>query len=177
MSTPTNPFERFEELFERMATQFEETARAFEGDETGSRLPSVGPRSVGRTMLGTESMAVDLVERDDEYVATVDLPGFSRDDVEVRVTDDALHVEAHHEEEREMSEMDEMGDESEASEMGEATYLRRERSHRTMERSIRLPEPVDADGTEAHFENGVLTVTVPRAEPLSSAKQIDIEGE
>lgn len=174
MSTPTNPFERFEELFERMATQFEETARAFEGDETGSRLPSMGPRSVGRTMLGTESMAVDLVERDDEYVATIDLPGFSRDDVEVRVTDDALHVEAHHEETREMSEMDEMG---EGTEMGEATYLRRERSHRTMERSIRLPEPVDADGTEATFQNGVLTVTVPRAEPLSSAKQIDIEGE
>lgn len=148
MSTYSNPFERFEEMFERMASQFEETARSFD-EESRYALPGMGKK-----------MAVDLVEHDDEYVATVDLPGFERDDVEVRVTDNTLHVEATHEE---------------ATEDREETYLRKERSHRSMERSIRLPEHVDADETEASFKNGVLTVTVPKAEPMSSARRIEIE--
>jgi len=148
MTTRTNPFEELERLFERMSHQFEEASQSW---GTGEALePWTG---------GFETMAVDLAEHEDEYVASVDLPGFERDDVEVSVTDHTLRIAAEHEETAEAE--------------GER-YLRRERSHRSQERSIRLPGEVDPDAVEATMKHGVLTVTLPKAE-TEKAKQIEIE--
>jgi HSP20 family protein len=110
-------------------------------------------------MLRFEEMAVDLVEHDDEFVATVDLPGFERDDVEIEVTDHTLRIEAEHED---------------AMEETEEQYLRRERHHESMRRSIRLPEEVDKEGVKARMKNGVLTITLPRLE-VEEARTIEIE--
>ena len=148
MTSRTNPFDELERLFERMSHQFEEASQSW---GTGEALePWTG---------GLETMAVDLAEHDDEYVASVDLPGFERDDIEVSVTDNTLRVAAEHEEA--------------AEEEGEH-YLRRERSHRSQERSIRLPGEVDPDAVEATMKHGVLTVTLPKAE-TEKAKRIEIE--
>lgn len=150
MSTRRNPFEEMERLFERMSRQFDEASRMWESD---------GP--FGQWSSQAESMAVDLVDHDDEFVVTVDLPGFERDDVEIEVTDHTLRIQAEHEEEIEEE---------------EAEYLRQERRHKSTERSIRLPDEVDKEAVSARMKNGVLTITVPKLE-VKEARKIEIESE
>lgn len=149
MSTRSNPFEELERLFERMSRQFDETSRMWESDNPFTRWASEA-----------ESMAIDLVDRDDEFVATVDLPGFERDDVDIQVTDHTLRIEAEHEE---------ILDEE------QERFIRHERHHESTKRSIRLPEEVDKDGVEAQMKNGVLTVTLPKI-AVEEARKIEIKG-
>ncbi|WP_276257705.1 Hsp20/alpha crystallin family protein [Haloglomus litoreum] len=147
MSSRSNPFREIERLFETMGRQFDDAAHMFEGEGPLGRFAEV------------EEMAVDLADRDDTFVLTVDLPGFQRDDVEVTVTDHRVRIEADHDEET----VDE-----------DEQYLRRERRHRSASRSIRLPETVDRDAVSATMKHGVLTVTLPKAE-AADAHTIDIE--
>jgi HSP20 family protein len=147
-----NPFEEIERLFERLSRQFEDATRDPESD---------GPFAEWRS--GIESMAVDLVERDDEFVATVDLPGFDREEVDVQVTDHTLTVEAEHEEATE-----------ESDEREEGRYLRHERRRESTRRSIRLPDAVDTGAVTARMNNGVLTVTLPKVE-AETGRSIEIE--
>lgn len=147
-----NPFEEIERLFERLSRQFEDASRDWESD---------GPLAEWRS--GIESMAVDLVERDGEFVATVDLPGFDREDVDVQVTDHTLRIEADREEATE----EDVGGE-------EGRYLRHERRRESTHRSIRLPDAVDTEGVTARMNNGVLTVTLPKVE-AETGRSIEIE--
>ncbi|WP_254829960.1 Hsp20/alpha crystallin family protein [Haloglomus salinum] len=147
MSSRPNPFREVERLFETMGRQFDDAAHMFEGE---------GP--LGR-FAELDEMAIDLVERDDEFVVTVDLPGFERDDIEVTVTDHTLRIEAEHEAETEEE---------------DDSYLRRERRHQSASRSVRLPGEVDRDAVAGTMKNGVLTVTLPKAE-AEDAHTIDIE--
>ncbi|ELZ94513.1 hsp20-type chaperone [Haloferax mucosum ATCC BAA-1512] len=148
MSIRRNPFEEIERLFERMSREF---------DEASKRWESGGDYDEWDT--GLESMAIDLVEHDDEFVATADLPGFERDDVRIEVTDQTLTIET--ESERTVDETDEQ-------------YLRHERRHRSMRRSLRLPAEIRKDEASARMKNGVLSITLPKLE-AETAHQVDIE--
>ena len=147
MSSRSNPFEEIEQFFERMSRQFDERSESWGEDGPLARWSE------------SERMAVDLVEHDDEFVVTVDVPGFGKEEVDVRVTDHTLHVEAEHEE---------------SVENGDDRYLRRERRHESMRRSIRLPEEVDTESVDARMNNGVLTVTVPKLE-ATEARTIEVQ--
>ena len=147
MTTRSNPFDELEHMFERLSRQFEEASQSWGSGEGFEAWTS-----------GFESMAIDLAERDEAYVARIDLPGFDRDEVEITVSDHTLHVDAEHEES--------------AEEEGEH-FLRRERKHRSQERSIRLPGEVDKDAVDATMEHGVLEITLPKVE-TEKAKKIEI---
>lgn len=149
MTSRSNPFDALEEMFDRMSREFENAARSWDAGET-----------FDISMAG-EPMALDLIDGKDAYTVEVDVPGFSRDEIEVRVTDDTLTIEADHEHEAET--------ESER-------YLRRERQHRSMRRSILLPDPVDADAVSATMSDGVLTVTIPK-EVMEEGNHVDIDVE
>ncbi|KPN29066.1 small heat shock protein HSP16.5 [Halolamina pelagica] len=148
MSTRSNPFEEVEQFFERMARQFDESSRTWASD---------GPLS--RSTGESTELAVDIVEHDDEFVVSVDVPGFEKRDIDVRVTDQTLHVEAEHDES--IDEEDER-------------YLRQERRHESLRRRIHLPEAVDREHVNARMTNGVLTITIPKAE-VREARTIEIE--
>lgn len=148
MSSQNNPFEELERMFERMSRQFEEASRSWRGGAPFASWEGAD-----------ESMALDLVEHDDEYVVTVDLPGFEREDVDVRVTESTLKIAA----EREQAVDEEDGE-----------FIRHERGHRRASRSVRLPDEVDANAVSAKMRNGVLTVTVPRME-VEDSTRIEIE--
>lgn len=148
MNPRTDPFEDIERLIDRLGRQLDTATRtlepsAGEGEEAGGFAP------------------VDLVEYDDEFVATVDLPGFDRDDVSVSVTDHELRIVA----ERETT--------SKTEEENERV-IRRERKRESVRRSVTLPDEVDTENVSAKMKNGVLTVMLPRKE-VESAKEIDIE--
>lgn len=150
MPTDTNPFERFEELAARMSRQFDEAARSW---ESGGRIAP--------WLSETGSMAVDLAERDDAFVVTVDAPGFTSDEIDVRVANSALRIHAEH---------------AEAT-AEEADYVHKERSHRSLHRTIRLPAGADPDAVSATLRNGVLTITIAKIEPAEGARSIEIESE
>lgn len=104
---------------------------------------------------------IDLSEHPEEFVVTAELPGFDREEIELRITDRSLWIEAEHEE----------------SEQEEAErHIRRERRSERMHRSVRLPGAVDPDGANAKLQNGVLTISVPKAHHDEDARHIDIES-
>ena len=120
---------------------FDEMERAFE--RMGKQLEGLTPQ------MGVETILVDVADDGDAYVVTADLPGFDRSDIEVKLADRRLELSAEHE-----TEMEDEGPD----------YVRRERRRGSVRRSVHLPGRVEAEGTEANYENGVLTVTLPKHE-------------
>jgi HSP20 family protein len=106
----------------------------------------INPRDGGWT-----SPAVDMYQTDDEVVVRAALPGFKSDEVQINVTGDVLTLrgETKHEEEQK-----------------ERAWHIREHRWSSFERSIALPTEVRADKAVADFENGILTITLPKAEEV-----------
>src|SRR3954447_19994016 len=93
--------------------------------------------------------AMDLVETGDHFVLRADLPGLSEENVNIEVEDRVLTISG------------ERQAEHEASKEG---YHRVERAFGSFSRSLTLPEGVDAEAVEAHFDRGVLEVRIPKPE-------------
>lgn len=100
---------------------------------------------------GWSSPAVDMYQTDDDVVVKAALPGFKADEVQINVTGDVLTLrgEMKHEEEKK-----------------DKAWHIREQHWGSFERSIALPTDVRADKAAADFENGILTVTLPKAEEV-----------
>jgi HSP20 family protein len=95
------------------------------------------------------NIPIDVVQKNDEIVVHASLPGVSPEKIEVTVEDDVLTVKA----------------ESEIkSETQESGYLIRERAYGTFYRALRLPESVATEKITSQYENGVLTINLPKAE-------------
>jgi len=145
MPSRRNPFEELERLFERLGGQFE-------GD---------WGRGVDLGEFGEFGVAVDVADHGDEFVVTADLPGYEKSDIDVTLRGDTLRIAA----EREVEEEEEV----------EGEYLRRERRAASASRSVTLPEEVDESGVSASYANGVLTVTLPKADLGGESHEIDVE--
>ena len=97
------------------------------------------------------SLALDVIENDEGYVVEASVPGINPDDVEITLEDDVLTIK---------------GEVKEQHDVEEDNYRLRERRYGSYGRSIRFPMAVDADNVAATYENGVLTLTVPKAEAV-----------
>lgn len=104
----------------------------------------------------TLSAATDIEDTGGAFEVRSDLPGFSKENIDVRVQGRVLHLKAEKSEETQ---------ESKAH-----NYLRQERTYQSFERAFELPEPVDPEHVKAAYEDGVLTVTIPKAHPVSERK-------
>ena len=95
--------------------------------------------------------AIDMYQTDDEVVVKASTPGFKGEDVQISITGDVLTLkgERKHEEEKK----------------DKAWHIREQRWG-SFERAVALPTAVIADKAKAEFENGVLTVTLPKAEEV-----------
>jgi HSP20 family protein len=102
--------------------------------------------------------ALDIAERTDAYLVTVELPGVKLDDLEITLEDGLLTIQ---------------GERQFTSESSEEQYHRVERSSGAFRRSITLPAHVMADEVEASMEDGVLRILVPKAEQ-AKAKRIQV---
>lgn len=99
---------------------------------------------------------LDVVDDGDALRIVAELPGLSREDVELEVIEDMLVLTG---EKRIESKSDEKG------------CYRVERAFGKFQRAVPLPSGVDLDGAEANFENGVLTVRLPKAAKEPAAKR------
>lgn len=115
------------------------------------------------------SLAVDVAERDDEIVVTVDLPGFEPEEIDLTVADGVFTVAAEHTTERE--------DVGTDADDGGVTYLHRERRTESVSRRVPLPADVNESDTRASYTNGVLSVSLPKRIPdrLDVGRRIDVE--
>ncbi|WP_248908776.1 Hsp20/alpha crystallin family protein [Halocatena marina] len=132
-----NPFEEIERMFEQMDKGF----RSFDSSLT-------------------QGVPLDLVDENDSYVVTADLPGYDKDDIDVRLSGSTLRITA----ERDTK-----------TEDVDTEFVRRERTRESVSRSVRLPERVVEDETDASYKNGVLTVTLSKEGSLDDGESIPIE--
>ena len=96
-----------------------------------------------------ESLPIDVSQTDDAYVVKAEMPGVKPEDVQITIHGNTVSIrgEVRQEEERQ-----------------DQRYLVRERRMGTYFRTFTLPTAVDPDRAEANFDNGVLTLTIPKSE-------------
>ena len=103
--------------------------------------------------------AVDMYETQDELVVTAELPGLNEKDIHLSITGDMLTLR---------------GERGWNHEVKQESYYRGERWFGKFERTLPLPIPVQADKVKASYRDGVLTVTLPKAEEIKP-KEIRID--
>jgi HSP20 family protein len=111
----------------------------------------VRPRAGWLAPLGAESLAVDMYETDEEVVVKTAVPGVKSEDIDVSIIGDVLTIK---------------GETKAEEKVEKADYVRQERRYGTFSRSLTLPSTVVADKATAEFENGVLILTLPKAEEV-----------
>lgn len=103
----------------------------------------------------TYAPLVDVKEEDNNVIVTADMPGVNKEDVDINVRDDMIEINAQHKEE---------------SKTEEEGYYRHERTYRAFSRTVPLPASVSEEGASAKLENGVLKITLPKAEEEKERK-------
>lgn len=94
---------------------------------------------------------LDVYETDDELVVKAALPGIKPEDVDITLTGDVLTIR---------------GETKDESEVKEKNYLYRERRFGSFSRTLTLPSNLQYDKADAKFENGVLTLSIPKSEAI-----------
>ena len=102
--------------------------------------------------------ALDISERKDAYLVTVELPGVEADDLEITLEDGLLTIQ---------------GERHFAHDSSEQQFHRVERRYGAFRRAVTLPAQVQAEQIEASFDNGVLQIVVPKMEE-ATPKRIQI---
>lgn len=92
---------------------------------------------------------IDIMEDDKGYHLALELPGVAEEDVDISLTGEVLTIK---------------GEKKAEKEEGDKQFHRMERSYGSFQRSITLPSDVKEDAIEARFNNGVLTVEIPKLE-------------
>ena len=109
---------------------------------------------------GSWAPLVDIFEKGDDMVISAELPGVAKEDIDVQVESNTLTLR---------------GERKRKTEQADGETYRMERVYGSFVRSFRLPKTVDATRIAASFNNGVLTITLPKAEE-SKPKKIDIKA-
>lgn len=113
-------------------------------------------RGLDQDLLGGDFMpAVDVYQKKDDVIVEMEIPGISADKVDVSVENNVLVVNGHRESKKEIERTD---------------YYRKEMSCGSFSRSVTLPIKVKGDKAEAKFTDGVLTVTLPKADDVKPRK-------
>lgn len=134
------------------------------------RPPPTGGRGSGQAQhqtagaLSLISANMNVSETDDELRVTVELPGVTDQDIEVNLNDDLLTIRGEKKLEQERG-----------GEKENFHYV--ERSYGSFQRSLRLPFDANPEQVRAAFQNGVLTVTVPKSAQQQRSHRIQIQTE
>jgi len=120
----------------------------------------IRPSSAGMASLEGGALAVDMYQTDNELVVKAPLPGVKPEDVEITITGDTLTIRGAIKAEQEIK---------------RENYFRQERRFGSFARTLTLPLPVQAEKAEATFDNGLLTLTIPKAAE-ARPKQIKVSS-
>lgn len=129
------PFERMEEMFDEFFRR-----------PLGRTMWPVLPRMLEEV---TPAPMVDIFEEGDTIVVKSELPGMTRADIEVNLTNDTITLS---------------GEKKKEEKIEKKNYYRMERSYGSFRRSFALPAEVQTDKAKASFKDGVLEVRIPKTE-------------
>ena len=135
--TRWEPFRDLVSLREAMDRLFEESVIRSEG-------AALAPRVTG-------TLALDVYETDNDVVVKASVPGVDPEDLDISITGETLTIKGETRTEEEVEEED---------------YIYRERRYGAFSRSAAIPTSVEADEAEADFEDGILTLRLPKAEKV-----------
>ena len=94
-------------------------------------------------------LAVDVLEKDDDFIVKASVPGIKPEDLDISYSDETLTIK---------------GEIKSDNEVKQDQYHLRERRYGSFTRSIRLPTKIKGDAIEASYENGVVSLRLPKAE-------------
>lgn len=140
------------EPFEGLTTLRREMDRLWEHFFDGSHLPVSGD--------GGLEPAVEIADTTDTVIVKAQLPGFTKDQVQVQITDDRLTIK---------------GEMREEEKKEDKNYYRREFRYGAFTRNITLPTAVQADKAEAQLKDGILQITIPKS-AQAKAQEIPISA-
>jgi HSP20 family protein len=144
----TSPFALMRRFTEEMDQWFEQSAL------------SRGGRGGALAGSGVYAPPVEVFEREGTFIVRADLPGLTKDDVRVDITDEAVLIEGEHRSEHEER---------------QGGMYHSERHYGMFRRHIPLPEGVNADQATATFKDGVLEITMPAPQRQTQRRRIDIQ--
>jgi HSP20 family protein len=123
-------------------------------------------RMLGNFFTGSGSLAtrepnldLDLYEEKDQIVVKAEMPGFTKDDIQISIADNALTIKGEKKKEEEDSGKD---------------YYRSERVYGAFTRILALPAEINPDKVQATFKNGVLEIRLPKSEDAKK-KEIKVK--
>jgi len=118
-----------------------------------------GVQDDGSFGLSKWNPAVDIVERENEFEVKVELPGVKKEDVNITLESSVLTIR---------------GEKKQEKEEKQDNFHRVERSYGSFQRSFTLPATVKSDKIDASFRDGMLVITLPKAEE-AKPKQIEVK--
>lgn len=114
-----------------------------------------GVRRVDGEATPTSSLALDLYETGDDLVVTAAVPGVRPEDIDITIQGEVLTIK---------------GESKAQKDVDEGNYHLHERRYGRFHRQVALPTSVDADAAQAHFENGMVRLTLPKSEAAKERK-------
>ncbi|MEM1534967.1 MAG: Hsp20/alpha crystallin family protein [Candidatus Pacearchaeota archaeon] len=133
----------FDEIFEKMARLRRELELGFERFEKEMRVPML-----------------DLRETENELIASIEMPGIDKKDIELILTEDSLEVKA---EKKKEAKVEKEG------------YIKAERAYKGFHRFISLPVKIIPEQASASYKDGILEVRMPKAEKKKVKKGLKVE--
>jgi len=145
------PFNKRNSNLARAGTGFDEFYNMLDDFFTGDLTP-------GRSLL-RDTFKIDIQEKDNEYLVEAELPGINKDEIDLNIDNDNLCISVNR---------------SEETNKDGKNFIHRERRSTSMSRSIRLAN-AKLDEISAKLDNGILNITIPKAEKAANSRKIDIE--
>ena len=108
----------------------------------------------------TGTVPLDIYETSDDLVVTATLPGLRPEDIDITIQGDVLRIQ---------------GESTHDEPVKDEQFHRRERHERRFYREVALPMSVKNDAVQAHFENGILTLHLPKADE-AKPRRIQVQG-
>lgn len=138
----------------------DEVNHAFDSFFSGDlfAMPAMSECDGGRMSL---TPTLDVSETDNDVQLNLELPGMTEKDIEVELLENAVKIHGEKKDERETK---------------DRNFHRTERTFGSFERIVPLPVKVKRDSVSATFKNGVLSVTLPKAEPGMAHQKIPVTG-
>jgi HSP20 family protein len=133
----------FDDAFERFRSDFEDLLFPSYWDRAVSLLPE------------TRVPAVDLEDREKDYLLKAEMPGFKKEDIEVEVKEDSVEI---------------TGTAGWKYDKKEQAYICKERACESFYRMVELPEEIKVDDVTANISDGVLEITLPKKAPKQKRK-------
>jgi HSP20 family protein len=142
-AAPRDLWSAFDDVFERFRSDFEDLLFPSYWDRALTLLPE------------TRVPAVDLEDREKDYLLKAEMPGFKKEDIEIAVKEDSIEI---------------TGTAGWKYDKKEQAYICKERACESFYRMVDLPEEIKVDDVTANLSDGVLEITLPKKAPKQKRK-------